>query len=68
MNSVFEKDSIKSFQSPVRGKEIMKVCNINEGPNVGKIKKRIEEAILNGDIQNTHQEALAFLMKIKGNN
>ena len=68
MNSVFEKDHIKSFQSPVRGKEIMKVCNINEGPNVGKIKKRVEEAILNGDIQNTHQEALAFLMKIKGNN
>ena len=68
MNSVFEKDSIKSFQSPVRGEEIMKICNINEGPNVGKIKRRIEEAILNGDIQNTHQEALAFLMKIKGNN
>ena len=68
MNSVFEKDAIKSFQSPIRGKEIMKVCNINEGPNVGKIKKRIEEAILNGDIQNTHQEALVFLIKIKENN
>ena len=68
MNSVFEKDSIKSFQSPVRGEEIMKICNINEGPNVGKIKRRIEEAILNGDIQNTHQEALEFLMKIKDSN
>jgi len=68
MNSVFEKDSIKSFQSPVRGEEIMKICNINEGPNVGKIKRRIEEAILNGDIQNSHQEALAFLMKIKDSN
>ena len=31
-------------------------------------KKRIEDAILNGDIQNTHQEALAYLMKIKENN
>ena len=68
MNSVFEKDSIKSFQSPVRGEEIMKICNINEGPNVGKIKRKIEEAILNGDIQNNHQEALAFLMKIKDSN
>ena len=68
MSSVFEKDSIKSFQSPVRGEEIMKICNINEGPNVGEIKRRIEEAILNGDIQNTHQEALAFLMKIKDSN
>jgi len=68
MSSVFEKDSAKSFQSPVRGREIMKICNINEGPNVGKIKKRIEEAILNGDIQNNHQEALAFLMNIKEKN
>ena len=68
MNSIFEKDSIKSFQSPVRGKEIMKVCNINEGPNVGKIKKRIEEAILNGDIKNTHEKALAFLINIKDKN
>ena len=65
MNSVLEKDSIKSFQSPVCGKEIMKVCNIGEGPAIGKIKKRIEEAILNGDIKNTHKEALAFLMHIK---
>ena len=46
----------------------MKICNINEGPNVGKIKRKIEEAILNGDIQNTHQDALAFLMKIKDSN
>ena len=46
----------------------MEVCGISEGPNVGQIKKRIEEAILNGDIQNTHKEALAFLMKIKENN
>ena len=68
MKTVFEKDSIKSFQSPVRGNEIMKVCNISEGPYVGKIKKRIEEAILNGDIENTYKEALAFLMKIKENN
>ena len=67
MKSVLEKDSVKSFQSPVCGKEIMKVCSIKEGPNVGEIKKRIEDAILNGDIQNTHQEALAYLMKIKEN-
>ena len=68
MESVLEKDSIKSFQSPVRGEEIMKIFNIKEGPRIGKLKKKIEEAILNGDIQNTHQEALAFLINMKGNN
>ena len=66
MESVFEKDSIKSFQSPCSWeREIMKIFNINEGPRIGKLKKKVEEAILNGDIQNTHQEALAFLINIK---
>ena len=46
----------------------MKIFNINEGPRIGKLKKKIEEAILNGDIQNTHQEALAFLINIKNKN
>ena len=32
---------------------------------MGKLKKKIEEAILNGDIKNTHEEALAFLINIK---
>tara|TARA_Y100000814_G_scaffold278809_1_gene240911 strand:- start:9 stop:908 length:900 start_codon:yes stop_codon:yes gene_type:complete len=68
MGNVLEKDSIKSFQSPIKGNEIMDICEITEGPTVGRIKKTIEEAIINGDIENNHQEALDFLMDIKRSN
>ena len=54
---MFLKRTLLNLSSlPFEGKEIMKICKINEGPNVGKIKKRIEEAILNGDIQNSHKK------------
>jgi putative nucleotidyltransferase with HDIG domain len=67
INNVLKKDSMKAFQSPVRGNEIMELCDIVEGPSVGQIKKSIEEAILNGDIENNYQDALEYLKKIKEN-
>ena len=65
MVNVLEKDKIIAFQSPVRGQEIMDVCGLNEGREIGAIKKAIEEAILEGMIGNTHGEALEYLLKIK---
>ena len=65
MKNVLEKDSMRLFQSPVRGKEIMSLCGLSEGRMIGDIKKNIEEAILNGSIDNTHEAALKYLMKIK---
>jgi len=62
---VLEKDKLRAFQSPVRGDEIMKVCKLNAGPIVGKIKKEIEEAILDGIIPNDYQAAYDYLVKIK---
>ena len=58
MKDVAERDSLKSFQSPVRGAEIMKICGLTEGPVVGKIKVAIEEAILDGEIENSYEEAI----------
>ena len=45
MKDVAERDALKSFQSPVRGAEIMKICGLTEGPVVGEIKVAIEEAV-----------------------
>jgi poly(A) polymerase len=62
---VEERDRIRNFQSPVRGEEIMKICNIPPSREVGIIKRKIEEAILDGIIPNEYDAALEYLYKIK---
>jgi putative nucleotidyltransferase with HDIG domain len=62
---VKEKDEFRSFQSPVRGEKIMEVCNLKPSKKVGEIKKLIEDAILDGKIENNYEEAYQYLIKIK---
>ncbi|MFA6439022.1 MAG: CCA tRNA nucleotidyltransferase [Bacteriovoracaceae bacterium] len=65
MKEVEEKDKLRAFQPPVRGDEIMRICNLSAGKLVGILKSRIEEAILEGQIPNEHDPALQFLLAIK---
>ena len=62
---VKEKDELRAFQSPVRGKTIMEVCHLKPSKKVGEIKKAIEDAILDGKIGNNYDEAFEYLLKIK---
>ena len=65
MQDVKLRDELRNFQSPVNGIEIMKRLNLKAGKKIGEIKKNIEEAILDGKIENTYDAALKYLMKIK---
>ena len=66
IGEVIEKDKMRAFQSPVRGEEIMKECGLKPGPTVGKIKKALEEAILDGVVANEYEAVRAHFEKIKG--
>ncbi|HSR89247.1 MAG TPA: HD domain-containing protein [Candidatus Udaeobacter sp.] len=63
---VLERDKLRAFQSPLRGDEIMELCQIKPGPTVGRIKEAIEEAILDGIIPNDYEAAKEYFEKIKG--
>ena len=65
MNEVIEIDKLKAFQSPVRGDEIMKMFDLDPGKEVGKIKTMVEDAIINGEINNDYSSAMTFLDQIK---
>ena len=65
MKDVKLRDEMRAFQSPVRGEEIMKAFSLKPGREVGKIKKIIEEAILDGEIPNEHKAAYEFMLKMK---
>lgn len=62
---VRKRDKLRAFQSPVKGETIMQVCNIKPSKKVGDIKKAIEDAILDGKIGNSYDEAYDYLIKIK---
>jgi hypothetical protein len=62
---VLEKDKLRAFNSPVRGEEIMELCNLKPGPTVGRIKKALEDAILDGKVQNDYEKVKEYFYTIK---
>jgi putative nucleotidyltransferase with HDIG domain len=65
LKEIEEKDTIRNFQPPVDGSEIIRAFAIGPGKEVGIIKNAIREAILDGIIPNEH-EAARKLMLSKG--
>jgi len=58
-----EKDTIRNFQSPVSGEEIMETFGIPPSKPVGILKDYIKDAILDGIIKNNHDEAFALILE-----
>lgn len=63
LKDVEESDQIRNWQPPVTGEDIMKAFNLNAGRNVGIIKNQIREAILEGEIKNSREEAYKYMLE-----
>ncbi|MCW5912406.1 MAG: HD domain-containing protein [Cyclobacteriaceae bacterium] len=58
------RDHIRQFQPPVSGDEIIRLFNVPPGPVIGEIKDAIKEAILEGTIRNSREEAFELMLKL----
>jgi len=58
-----ERDHIRNFQPPVSGETIMEVFGLEPCREVGLLKSAIKDAILDGIIDNDHDQAYQFMLK-----
>lgn len=63
LKDVEERDKIRNWQPPISGNDIMETFGLTAGKEVGLIKNAIREAILEGEITNTYDNALKFMLE-----
>jgi len=64
LKAVEEKDHVRNFQPPISGELIMSTFNLKPCSEIGVIKSRIKEAILEGEITNDFETAKKLMLKI----
>ncbi|WP_298506868.1 HD domain-containing protein [uncultured Maribacter sp.] len=60
---VEERDQIRNFQPPITGEEIMNIFGLQPSKEIGIIKDAIKEAILEGKIANSYEDAYTFMLQ-----
>lgn len=63
MKEIEEKDRIRNFQPPIDGLEIMRVFGLEPCQEVGQLKEKIKNAILDGVIGNNYDEAYSYMLQ-----
>lgn len=61
---VTDRDALRNWQPPVTGEDIMKTFGIGPSREVGFIKTEIREQILEGQIANTKEAAVKFMLEL----
>ena len=63
IKEVESKDSLRNFNNPISGDEIMRFFDLGHSRIIGELKEIIKEAIIEGTISNNRSEAIELLKK-----
>jgi poly(A) polymerase len=66
LKDIEAKDHVRNFQPPIDGALIMKTFELEPCSMIGEIKNQIKEAILEGEINNSFEEAYQKMLSIGG--
>ena len=64
LKAVEEKDRVRNFQPPISGELIMAAFDLKPCNEIGLIKTKIKDAILEGIIENEYDPALQYMLEL----
>ena len=67
IKTIEEKDNLRNFQPPISGEEIMEAFNIGPSKEIGIIKEKLKEAIINGEVENEYNSTFKLMKQIGEN-